>query len=60
VVCTAHPDEVLALSAAAGIPARVIGHAGGDRLVVDGLVDLRVADALSVWRRALPEALAAG
>ncbi|MDQ1416954.1 MAG: hypothetical protein QOF81_2567, partial [Acidimicrobiaceae bacterium] len=33
------------------------GLAGGDRLVVEGLVDLDLADAVASWRTALPRAL---
>jgi phosphoribosylformylglycinamidine synthase subunit PurL len=57
VVGTTDPHEVLARAAAAGIPARILGHPGGERLVVDGLVDLSVADATAAWRGALPGAL---
>jgi len=35
----------------------VIGVAGGDRIVVGGLLDLSVADAAEAWRVALPGAL---
>jgi phosphoribosylformylglycinamidine synthase II len=56
-VDTTDPHEVLARAAAAGIPARVLGHPGGDRLVVDGLLDLAVADATAGWHAALPDAL---
>jgi phosphoribosylformylglycinamidine synthase len=54
---TTDPHEVLDRAAAAGIPARVLGHPGGDRLVVDGLLDLGVAEATAAWRHALPDAL---
>jgi phosphoribosylformylglycinamidine synthase len=54
---TTDPHEVLARAAAAGIPARVLGHPGGDRLVVEGLLDLAVADIAGAWRTALPAAL---
>jgi phosphoribosylformylglycinamidine synthase len=57
VVCSARPDELIALCDAAGVPARVLGQAGGDRLVVDGLLDVALDDALASWRRALPDAL---
>jgi phosphoribosylformylglycinamidine synthase II len=57
VLCTARPEEVLARAEAAGVPAAVIGTAGGERLVVEGLVDLAVADVAGAWRRALPGAL---
>ena len=57
VVGTDHPDEVLARATSAGVPARVIGTTGGDRVVVTGLLDLSVAAATEVWRSALPGAL---
>jgi phosphoribosylformylglycinamidine synthase len=57
VVGTTDPHDLLARAAAAGVPARILGHAGGDRLVVTGLVDLAVADATAAWRAALPDAL---
>jgi phosphoribosylformylglycinamidine synthase len=56
-VGTMDPDEVLARAAAIGVPARVMGRVGGDRLVVDGLLDVSVADATAAWRDALPGAL---
>ena len=37
--------------------AAVLGQAGGDRLVVEGLLDVPVADAVAAWRDALPRAL---
>ncbi|HEY5252337.1 MAG TPA: phosphoribosylformylglycinamidine synthase subunit PurL [Acidimicrobiales bacterium] len=54
---TTDPHELLARAAAAGVPARVLGHPGGDRLVVDDLLDLAVADITAAWRDALPDAL---
>ena len=42
VVATAEPDELCARAAGRGIPAAVLGRAGGDRLVLGGLVDLPV------------------
>jgi phosphoribosylformylglycinamidine synthase len=56
----ANVDGVLALAAAAGVPADVIGVAGGDRLVIDGLVDVALADAIAAWRDRLPAALGSG
>jgi phosphoribosylformylglycinamidine synthase subunit PurL len=44
----------------AGVDARVIGDAGGDRLVVDGLVDLPLAEATASWRGRLPDVLGHG
>ena len=56
-LCTTQPDAVLARAEAAGVPAAVVGRVGGDRLVVEGLVDVSVADAEWSWRSALPAAL---
>ena len=39
-VATARPDELCARAAAAGVPASVLGWAGGDRLVLGDAVDL--------------------
>ena len=59
VVCVAPEREadVLARAEAAGVPARSLGTAGGDRLVVDGLVDVSLDEARSTWRNRLPDAL---
>jgi phosphoribosylformylglycinamidine synthase len=57
VVCTGRPDDVVARAAAARVPARVVGTAGGDRIVVEGLLDLAVDVAAEAWRTALPGAL---
>jgi hypothetical protein len=35
----------------------VLGTAGGDRIVIDGLVDLPVAEAEAAWRHRLPAML---
>jgi phosphoribosylformylglycinamidine synthase len=56
-VDTTDPHEVLARAAAAGVPAAVIGHPGGDRLVIEGLLDLSVPEIAGAWRTALPAAL---
>ena len=60
VVCAlpAHAPEVLRRAADAGVPASLLGGSGGDRLVVEGLVDLDLADARMQWQSALPEAVA--
>jgi phosphoribosylformylglycinamidine synthase len=42
---------------AAGVGWLDLGSAGGDRLVVEGLVDVRVGDAVNAWRGVLPGAL---
>ena len=44
----------------AGVPLAELGEAGGDRLVVDGLVDVAVVDVVSTYRDRLPNAMAAG
>ena len=57
VVCTTSVDEFCERASESGIGATVLGSAGGDRIVVDGLVDVRLADAISAWRFRLPELL---
>jgi hypothetical protein len=42
----------------AGVPVIRLGTAGGDRLVVDGLLDVAVADVVAAERDALPAAMA--
>ncbi len=62
VACVA-PDrvaEVVASADRAGVPCVILGEAGGERLVVDGLVDIAVADAVAAWRCRLPVALGHG
>jgi phosphoribosylformylglycinamidine synthase len=50
--------EVLARAESAGVPAAVLGEAGGDRLVLEGCFDVSLSDATTAWRDALPSALA--
>ncbi len=61
VVATARPADVVARAAQAGVPATVLGRAGGDRLRIDGpdgpLVDLAVDEIRTRWSGAVPEAL---
>jgi phosphoribosylformylglycinamidine synthase len=57
VLGTTRPDDVVAQATAAGVPACVIGSAHGDRIVVAGLLDIAVSDAVEAWRVALPGAL---
>ncbi len=45
---------MVARAAEAGVGFRVLGRAGGDRIVVEGLVDLAVAEAAAAWRGRLP------
>jgi len=57
VVCSVTPEStssVLGQAAAAGISARVIGVAIGDRLIAKGAFDVAVADATHAWRDAIP------
>jgi len=55
-----HRDELLAAASGAGVPARPLGTAGGDRLVAPGLLDLAVDEVVRAWRGRLPEALGSG
>ncbi|HEX4220339.1 MAG TPA: AIR synthase related protein, partial [Acidimicrobiales bacterium] len=57
VVCTDRPDELVSRAADAQLGAWVLGPAGGDRLVVDGLVDLGLDEATAAWRDRLPALL---
>ncbi len=59
VVCVAldRAAEVTARAGAAGVPATELGEAGGDRLLVQGLVDVAVADAVAAATTAIPNAL---
>jgi phosphoribosylformylglycinamidine synthase len=56
-VCSSRPEVVCESAERAGFGAAVIGTAGGDRLVVGGLLDLSVAEVTDAWRSALPLAL---
>jgi phosphoribosylformylglycinamidine synthase len=53
-------SEVVRAAQSAGVRVAPIGTAGGDRVVVDGLVDVPLAVLTSAWRDRLPEALGAG
>ena len=57
---SARVDEVLGRAAAAGVPASMIGAAGGDRLVWTDAFDVGLDEATTAWRDALPSALAGG
>jgi phosphoribosylformylglycinamidine synthase len=52
--------DVQARAEAAGVGWVLLGQAGGDRLVVEGLLDVPVAAAVTAWRDALPDALESG
>jgi len=50
---------VIERARAAGMPVTEIGSAGGDRIVIDGLADFSVDEAVAAWRGALPALFAA-
>jgi phosphoribosylformylglycinamidine synthase II len=52
--------EVHRRHVAAGVPATLLGVAGGDRLVVEGLLDVAIDDAAVAWRETLPSSLGHG
>ena len=62
VVCVASDrlGEVHRRHVDAGVAATLLGTAGGDRLVVDGVLDLALDDVGVAWRDRLPAALAGG
>jgi phosphoribosylformylglycinamidine synthase subunit PurL len=47
------------MARAALIPATPLGTGGGDRIVVEGLLDVAVAEATAAWKGALPGAFSA-
>ncbi len=60
VVCSVDPvrtAEVLGRAAALGVPVRVVGETGGDRLIATSAFDVAVADAADTWRNAIPRLL---
>jgi phosphoribosylformylglycinamidine synthase len=59
IVCVAagEVDNVRRLAREAGIAIGQLGVAGGDRIVIDGIVDVDVADAIEASRTALPRLL---
>lgn len=57
VVATTSVAALTSQATDAGIAFRVLGQATGDRIVVDGLVDLDLAEATAAWRDRLPSLL---
>jgi phosphoribosylformylglycinamidine synthase subunit PurL len=60
VVCSVGPGrtaEVLGRATAAGVPVRVIGETGGDRLIAAEAFDVAVVEAADAWRNAIPNLL---
>ncbi len=53
-VAPEHVAAVLGRASAAGVPAAVIGQAGGDQCIADGAFSVRLADAHAAWRDAIP------
>ena len=58
-VAPAHLPLVLERARAAGTPIAEIGSAGGGRVVIDGVADFSVEEAVAAWRGALPALFAA-
>jgi hypothetical protein len=56
-VCTHDRAALISRAAGAGVAFRVLGEAGGDRLVVEGLFDVSVGEATEAWRGRLPALL---
>jgi phosphoribosylformylglycinamidine synthase len=44
----------------AGVDGLLLGDAGGDRLVIEGQLDVSVANAVAAWRDRIPDALGTG
>jgi phosphoribosylformylglycinamidine synthase II len=59
-LCVAADRVGEVLARAGTVPAVDLGATGGDRLVIDGLVDVGVPEVVDAWRNALPAAMAAG
>jgi phosphoribosylformylglycinamidine synthase len=57
VVCTTRRSELISEAAEAGVAFRVLGQTGGDRVVVEGLVDMDVEALTASWRGRLPSLL---
>ncbi len=60
VLLSVAPDRLAAvesLAATAAVAVSTLGVAGGERLIVDGLLDVDLGVAVEAWRTALPRAL---
>jgi phosphoribosylformylglycinamidine synthase len=55
VVTTADAAAVVAAAEAAGVPVTTLGTTGGDALVVEGVLELPLAELRSTWTRTLPD-----
>ncbi len=50
-----HARRVLERAESIGLPASRLGTVGGSRLVIEGMIDVPVAEIQRIWRGALPE-----
>jgi len=57
VVCTPDPASVLEAARSSGIPARELGRTGGDRFLIDGLIDLPLELIVTTRAARLPTAI---
>jgi len=57
IIGTPRPAELIALAHGAGVPAVVVGHVGGDRVVIPGVIDVTVADLAYARTTRIPRAL---
>jgi hypothetical protein len=61
VIVSVTHDQVapaLGVAAAAGVPAAVVGQAGGDQLIADGAFAVPLAEAKRTWQDAIPNLMA--
>jgi phosphoribosylformylglycinamidine synthase len=61
VIVSVTHDQVapaLGVAAAAGVPAAVVGQAGGDQLIADGAFAVPLAEAKRTWQDAIPKLMA--
>jgi len=59
VVVSVPPENsgaVAEMAHAARVPATELGLAGGERMIIEGLLDVTVAEAEAAWKGALPAA----
>jgi phosphoribosylformylglycinamidine synthase subunit PurL len=57
VVCTTGEDRLKELAARYGVSAELIGRAGGERVVIGGLIDVSLEEITKPWAGSLPSAL---
>lgn len=60
VVCVDGPEaqaSVQRRAQDAGLPVAILGRVGGERIIVEGLVDVDLAELTAAWRGAIPDAL---